>query len=316
MPHPSNSAAPKTALDAARKRRRSSALVVLAIAAFVPVLALAVDIGLTWMRFRPRIAALVGAAPEMTAYMELRRAQGHPPPSRQWAPLSSLPAPLVCVIITSEDNTFFLYRTVNWSSQREAAWRAFRGDFSRGGSGVTQQLARNLFLGPKRTVRRKVREIVLAYQISRTLSKERVLELYLNSVEWGNGVWGVTAASHYLFGRPPRKLSPTEMVLLASVLPAPSRGLAFTLSPGRRPRLLRLTTNLWREGLLDGITRTSTVARIERIADFIDLGMTPTAAFEAVSLEMGPESIAIDDMLGKSLPLRERCDLRRRGVVN
>jgi monofunctional biosynthetic peptidoglycan transglycosylase len=292
------------------------ALLVLATIALLPILWLVADIGSTWLRFRPQVAAMVGAAPEMTSYMELRTAQGHPPRLRQWAPIGSLPAPLVCVIVASEDNTFFLYETVDWRNQRAAARRALRGDMSRGGSGITQQLARNMFLGPERTVRRKVREIVLAYQISRTLSKERVLELYLNSVEWGDGVWGVAAASQHLFERAPSELTPTQIVLLANLLPAPSRGLAFALSPGRRIRLVRLTTDLWREGLLDDITRTSTTARIERIGNFIDLGMTPTAAFEAVRAEMGPERLAIDDGLGNSLLLRERCDRGRRGVVN
>jgi monofunctional biosynthetic peptidoglycan transglycosylase len=309
VPQPSNIAAP-------RKRRiplRRAALAI-AIVALLLVIAVAADIGLTWVRFRPRVAAMALAAPELTAYMERRSDEGHPPRLRQWASLASLPTVLACAVVATEDNKFFLYGTVDWNSQRYAARRLLRGDASRGGSGITQQLARNLFLGPERTPRRKLREFLLAYQISHTLSKERQLELYLNIVEWGDGVWGVVAASRQLFGRPPAELKPTEIVLLVNLLPAPSRGLRFPLSPRRRGKLEVTTTALWREGLFDDLTRTATAARLKRMGELIDLGMTPTAALETVRAEMGPEPLVIADDVAASSPLRVLCDRKRRGV--
>ena len=103
---------------------------------------------------------------------------------------------------------------------------------------------------------------------------------------------------------------------MANVLPAPSRGLQFPLFPGRRPKLDITTTALWREGLLDDLARTATAARLKRFGDFIDRGMSTSAAFEAARTEMGPEPVALADWITDSLPLSRRCDRRRRGVLN
>jgi monofunctional biosynthetic peptidoglycan transglycosylase len=292
--------------------------VVIAVAtvAVVLVVGLAADLGLTWVRFRPRVTALIGSAPDLSAYMKRQVDEGRPPRLRQWAPLRSLPTVLVCAVVAAEDNRFFLYGTVDWRSQRFAARRVLGGNLTRGGSGITQQLARNLFLGPERTPRRKLREFLLAYQIAHTLSKERQLELYLNFVEWGDGVWGVAAGSQHLFGRPPHELTPAEVVLMVNILPAPSRGLQFPLFPRRRPKLEVTTTALWREGLLDDMARTATAARLKRFGDFIDAGMSTGAAFEAARTEMGPEPAPVADWVTDSLPLARRCDRRRRGVLN
>jgi len=207
---------------------------------------------------------------------------------------------------------YFTMGTVDWSNQRLMVERLLRGDWSRGGSGIPQQLARNLFLSPDRTVLRKLREYLLAYQLTHRLTKERLLELYLNLVEVGNGVWGVAAGSEHLFHLPPSELTPSQMILLANILPAPSRGLAFPLSPGRRAKLEIVTRVMWRQQVFDDATWGATTARLKRMSELAELGLTPAAAEAVVTQEMGPEALL--EPSGPEIPVRRRCDPGRRGV--
>lgn len=273
------------------------------------------DLLLTWRGHRERITALRDSVPVSTAFMDRRTAEGMAPRARRWIPLDSLPSALACAVLAAENVRFFRHGTLDWTNQREMARRVMSGDFSRGGSGVAQQLARNLFLTPARTPRRKWREYLLAFELSHTLSKERQLELYLNLVEWGDGIWGVGAASEHLFGRAPAELTPSQAVLLANVLPAPSRGLDFPLSPSRRSKLLMVTTLLWREAVLDDLTWTATMARLTRMGQFVDAGLSPEAAAAAVTREMGEEPLFEATPPDPAVPLAERCNPRRRGVV-
>lgn len=272
------------------------------------------DLSVTWFRHGPRIAALADSVPPLTAYMALRTREGHPPRGRRWVPLDSLPLPVVCAVLAAENVRFFRHGTLDYANQREMLSRVLRGDLSRGGSGIAQQLARNLYLGPDRTIRRKLREYVLAYKISHTLTKERQLELYLNLVEWGDGIWGVAAGSEHLFQRPLDQLTPSEVVLLANVPPAPARGLDFATARARRAKSVIVAGILWREGVLDELQWTATVARLRRLGDHVDRGMTPAEASRAVAEEMGEEEVLADQgPTGKTA--RDRCDPANRGVT-
>lgn len=272
------------------------------------------EVARTWFRYRPLVAALADSAPATTAYMTRRAREGKPVVSRAWVPLDSLPAAVVCAVVGSENANFFRQGALDWTNQRELFNRLLHGDLSRGASGIPQQLARNLFLSPDRTATRKLREYVLAFQVSALLTKHRQLELYLNLVEWGDGTWGVAAGSQTLFGRAPDQLTPTESILLANVLPAPSRGLQFPLSPRRRAKMIRVADMLWRTTALDGVTSSATAARIRRLGEFVDQGMSPAEALAAATVEMGPERV-VDfslpfDPAGRPI----RCMPGRRGV--
>jgi len=273
------------------------------------------DISLTWFRYGPRIAALADSAPALTAYMALRAREGRPPRDHRWVALDSLPGPVVCAVLAAENVRFFDHGTLDWDNQRAMLTRLLHGDFSRGGSGVAQQLARNLFLEPDRTVRRKLREYLLAYKISHALTKERQLELYINLIEWGEGVWGIAAGSEHLFGRPPDRLAPSEVILLVNVLPSPTRGLEFATSPPRRAKSQLVAGILWREAILDNVAWTATAARLRRLGEFVDLGMPPGDAAMAVNEEMGAEPALDPDGRAAREPARVRCDPTRRGVT-
>lgn len=268
----------------------------------------------TWVQHRPLVAALADSVPERTAYMALRAASGVPPQHRRWVPLDSLPTAVVCAVVSAEDANFFRSGAVDWRRQRELLGRMLHGDFSRGASGITQQLARNLYLGPARTPRRKMREYLLAFQLDQALPKERQLELYVNLAEWGDGVWGIASGSERLFGKAPRELTPTEAVLLPMVLPAPSRGLAFPLGVRqRRARGEGLAKALWRQAIFDDLTWTATAARVRRLGEQVEAGLTPVEAVDSVAEEMGVERSTAEEEAWAPWP--DRCDYTRRGVL-
>jgi monofunctional biosynthetic peptidoglycan transglycosylase len=125
-------------------------------------------------------------------------------------------------VLSGEDFSFYSHKGVDWFELRQSLVKDLRElRFARGASTVTQQLAKNLFLSRDKTVKRKVRELVLARRMEKTLTKDRILELYLNVVELGDMVYGVGAGARYHFGKQPSELSLRECTFLAAMLPGP-----------------------------------------------------------------------------------------------
>ncbi len=152
--------------------------------------------------------------------------KGHPfvvgPRNPRWTPIGAVPSAMKKAVVASEDANFYSHEGVDYEAIREAIrtdWR--KGRFVRGGSTITQQLAKNLFLTREKTLIRKVKELVLARRMDDALSKSRILELYLNVVELGPMVYGIGHAAHYYFGKPPSALTVRECAFLASMLPGP-----------------------------------------------------------------------------------------------
>lgn len=142
--------------------------------------------------------------------------------NRIWVPLLGITGTLKDAVIAAEDDTFFEHKGFNYNEM----WNAFLEDikkwkFVRGGSTITQQLAKNVFLYKKKTIERKIKEVFLTYQIEKILTKERILELYLNEVEWGDGIYGIEAASRFYFDKPASEINLAESAILASMLPNP-----------------------------------------------------------------------------------------------
>jgi monofunctional biosynthetic peptidoglycan transglycosylase len=125
-------------------------------------------------------------------------------------------------VVVAEDIGFFAHRGVDLEEVEDALERAVeRKALPRGASTITQQLAKNLWLSPSRSPLRKAREAILAWQLERTLGKRRILEVYLNVVEFGPGLYGVEAAARRYFARPAADLAPLEAAQLAASLPNP-----------------------------------------------------------------------------------------------
>jgi monofunctional glycosyltransferase len=220
--------------------------------------------------FIGRIAMMAVVAPESTTFQrsEAWRIANERDKLRwrqQWVPYSQVSDHLKRAVIASEDSTFTYHGGVDWTAL-EKAWsrnekaeelaarRAMlaparaRPPKIVGGSTITQQLAKNLLLSGERTLLRKGQELVLTLVLEHTLSKQRILEIYLNSVEWGEGVFGAEAAAQHYFRKPASRLTPYEAARLAVMLPQPKR---FEKNPG--------------SGYIAG--RTSTIAARMRGAD-------------------------------------------------
>jgi len=141
------------------------------------------------------------ANPQRTAMMRYRAEQGNRAGPLTWVPRSRISPALRRAVIIAEDANFYHHKGIDW----DAAWNALQRDwrerrFSRGGSTITQQLAKNLYLDPRKTIWRKGTEALIALRMERHLSKPRLLELYLNVVEWGRGVYGAEAAADQGYG--------------------------------------------------------------------------------------------------------------------
>jgi monofunctional biosynthetic peptidoglycan transglycosylase len=172
------------------------------------------------------VRPLARKAPDSTPVMAARlRDPKTPRPLRhRFVALKAISPHLIHAVIVHEDATFFQHQGYDPYEIRAAvqkSWHERR--LLRGASTITNQLARNLYLGTDRTPLRKLREIPLTFRLERALEKRRILELYLNFAEWGPGVFGAEAASRYHFGHSARDLSPAEAALLAAALPSPRR---------------------------------------------------------------------------------------------
>jgi len=146
------------------------------------------------------------------------------PESPDFVPVAELPEHVIRAVTTSEDAGFFAHAGFDFDELRNAfAEGAEAGRVVRGGSTITQQLAKNLFLSPERTLARKVREAMIAIALEATLPKRRLLEIYLNVAEWGPGLWGIGPAARHWFGKDARALTAKEAAFLASIIPSPIR---------------------------------------------------------------------------------------------
>lgn len=161
------------------------------------------------------------------------------PITQRWVPLERISPNLITAVIVSEDGAFCRHRGVDWGELKEAIENAADG-IARGGSTISMQVVKNLFLWPSRNYVRKAIEIPLTYVIEAAWSKQRILEIYLNIAEWGPGVFGAEAAARHHFRKPAYLLNPREAALLAVSLPNP-----FDRQAGRPgPGTARLADNL------------------------------------------------------------------------
>lgn len=144
------------------------------------------------------------------------------PRNPRWTPYGAIPPAMRKAVIAAEDANFYAHEGVDYEAMKEAILADIeKGAFVRGGSTITQQLAKNLYLTREKTLIRKLKEVILAHRIDDTLSKRRILELYLNVVELGPMVYGVGHASQYYFGKPASAMTLRECAFLASMLPGP-----------------------------------------------------------------------------------------------
>lgn len=203
-----------------RLRRLGSELLIFGAVMLLAVAALQLLLAL-------RVVAMVWIDPSSTAFQRSQIARllvrdGHLAWHQAWQPLERLGSALPRAVLASEDAGFFQHRGIDWEAVQRARQRNALG-VRAGGSTITQQLAKNLFLSGERTLLRKGQEAVIAVTLDAVLDKHRILEIYLNSVEWGEGVFGAAAASAHYYRKPPQQLQTEQAARLAVMLPAPRR---------------------------------------------------------------------------------------------
>lgn len=218
-----------------------------------------------WIAFEiftfPNIGKLRSENPETTSLIEYRisetQSEGKTPRKNMvWQPISLISPNLQRAVLAGEDSRFFEHNGFDWDAI-EKAWEEARregekdakaeGDydpndwippmpkFKRGASTITQQLAKNLYLSEERSFFRKGREAAITYMLERELSKRRILEIYLNVIEWGDGIYGAEAASRFYFKKSASSLNPSEGAYLAAMIPSPLN----VFNPKKNPRRVR-----------------------------------------------------------------------------
>ncbi len=255
---------------------------------------------LTW----PDVDRLATEPPATTAFMDAwqarrRAAAEDTTVAWRWAPWDRVSVHAKRAVVAAEDMEFFSHSGFSASEMQVAFREALAGERYRGASTITQQLAKNLWLSPSRNPWRKVKEALLTRSLERHLTKRRILELYLNVVELGPGVYGVEAASRRYFGKPAADLTEHEAAQLAASLPRPS-----TWHPGRsssayaryvadvESRMARATF-LWRAV---GAERAPDLPRLDSLV--------------IPDLDSLVDSAAVPDSLRDSVPRRDSVPVR------
>lgn len=207
------------------KQRRARLTLVLLLFVALPLAALL----FIWLVTMPDVASLQSTNPSTTALIEVRQRQAEVKGQQigrhwVWVPLSRISPHLRRAVVSAEDASFFTHEGFDWEGIKDAVlYDLEKGEMRRGGSTITQQLAKNLYLSSDRSLFRKVHEALITRSLEHHLTKDRILELYLNVAEWGLGVYGAEAAARHHFKKSARDLTAEEAAWLAAILPAPRR---------------------------------------------------------------------------------------------
>jgi monofunctional glycosyltransferase len=180
----------------------------------------------------------VSANPETTAMIEARASEARredrePLRQQKWVPIERISINLTRAVLAGEDSHFFAHNGFDTEQIKKAIEKDWQeGRFVRGASTITQQLAKNLYLSESKNPLRKLKEAIITRRLEDKLSKRRILEIYLNVIEWGDGVYGAEAAARHHFGKSSSQLSASEAAYLAAMIPNPRT----VYNPRKNPR--------------------------------------------------------------------------------
>jgi len=215
-----------------------------------------------WLIFEfitfPKLSWLRVNNPQTTSMIEARKKEAKAKGEQQkqvqtWVPIEKISVNLQRAVLAGEDSNFTIHHGFDWDAINKAweeaekraeeeakqegdndpsGWIPAMPDFKRGASTITQQLAKNLYLSEERSFVRKGREAVITYFIERELSKKRILEIYLNVIEWGDGIYGAEAASRHYFNKSASELTAQEAAFLSAIIPSPNN----VFNPKKNPK--------------------------------------------------------------------------------
>jgi monofunctional biosynthetic peptidoglycan transglycosylase len=242
-----------------------------------PVLVLAVIVGaaalalaLTWATL-PDVSWLATKNPTTTTLIDQRRAEARAAkrpfrPRQRWVTLKQISPRIIDAVVLSEDARFYAHGGFDWQEIRSAAEKDLeQRRFARGASTITQQLAKNLFLGTEKTLTRKLKEAMLAAKMESALTKRRILTLYLNVVEWGRGIFGIEAAARAHFQTSAAGLTTAQACLLAAMLPSPRRGDPASPSARLQRHSRIILDRMLEAGRISAAEHSEASAELERI---------------------------------------------------
>jgi monofunctional biosynthetic peptidoglycan transglycosylase len=200
--------------------------------------------GFGWLAYAyvtlPDVRPLADSNPQTTAFIELRAREAQAEGRKlrhvqRWVPYSGISPNLKRAVLVAEDAAFWEHDGVDYEELQKSIELDWTRGLMRGASTITQQLAKNLYLSPSRNPVRKFRELIIARRLEAELEKARIFEIYLNVIEWGDGVWGAEAAARTYYGVPSAALGPSQAAMLAGAIINPR-----LLNPAHpTPRLLR-----------------------------------------------------------------------------
>lgn len=185
--------------------------------------------GIGFYLLYPDVSRLHKENPKKTSFMEYREKEWKKRGKKmriqkKWVSLGHISPYVIKAVIIAEDDKFWSHKGFDLDAIQKALEKDLeKGKFKFGGSTISQQLVKNLYLTPSKNPLRKAKEAIITWRLERTLNKRRILELYLNVVEWGEGIFGIEAAAQHHFSKPAIALSPQEAARLAAVLPNPRR---------------------------------------------------------------------------------------------
>lgn len=174
----------------------------------------------------PNISDLKDINPTPTAFMEYRQEEWaehnrEMEITHKWVPISKISPNVIKAVLIAEDDGFWNHDGFDVKGMENAIERSLKKGVVAGGSTISQQLSKNLYLSPSKNPVRKVKEAIITWRIESTLSKRRILEIYLNVAEWGDGIFGIEAAARHYYHKSAKNLSGREAARLAAVLPNP-----------------------------------------------------------------------------------------------
>lgn len=190
--------------------------------------------------------------PQVTAMMQQRasEAQSDDRPvirEQNWVPYERISSNLVRALLAGEDQKFFDHEGFDWEELQKALEKDWEEKkFERGGSTISQQLAKNLFLSTSKNPLRKLHEALITWEMEKVLSKRRILEIYLNIIEWGDGIYGAEAAARHYFNTSAASLSSEQAAFLSAMVPGPLNAYNPTKNRGRVERRKNLILRLMR----------------------------------------------------------------------
>ncbi|MDI6851418.1 MAG: monofunctional biosynthetic peptidoglycan transglycosylase [bacterium] len=212
--------------------------------------------------------------------------------SYRFVPLSKISPYLIKAVLIAEDDKFYQHEGFDLEGLKKALEKDLKKKkFKYGGSTISQQLAKNLFLSPRKSLIRKFQEAVLTIRIEKILTKKRILELYLNIAEWGPGIFGAEASANYYFGKSANDLTPWESALLAAVLPRPLKCSPSNPSPYIQKRAEKILYIMKKRGIIS-----EEYSQVEREAEEIKKSPQQDSMFNADS-SFDQNSITLTDSI-------------------